>query len=221
MYKKLFPLVLLLFAQGLQAEAVRYNYTGALFTAIQDDVGGHVEGEYAAGSRLTGWVLFDDFIAPSSSAFEQCCGGDTGGPTLLDFYFTDGRHEIRQDSIYGLPAPWSLETDENGDIKYWYIELQGVDELWNEVAFWTRRSPSVSWDPVDGNGGDSSQTSRCVPGPDNDYCSYPEPTYYDYASAGSPNMGEWTATVVPVPAAVWLFASALAALGLRRKLVRS
>jgi hypothetical protein len=204
----------LLFSVISIAAPVRYDYTGNYFTTITDDQYGYVEGAYDTTMRITGYIVFEDFIDPSSEAYEEPGpNGATYGPAVLEYFFTDGRNSISGDDPPN--NQWYLSADGNGDIEYWYIDLEGYNSLSQDFTIYTSRFSEYSQYP-DGWGSDNARTSVCDPSEDNDYCAYSDPTFQDIGHVAT--RGGWTSTVVPVPAAVWLFSSALAGLGwFRRK----
>jgi hypothetical protein len=121
----------------------------------------------------------------------------------FQFEFTDGE-SIANDATGGfvsfLPIGGGISTDSTGMITGWKF---------------------IIYDGVDGLGLSNISTSN-QPGSDGDI------TYYcteliengcnaSFAATGIDGAGQWTMSTVPVPAAAWLFGSALGLVGFLRR----
>jgi hypothetical protein len=197
--------LLLLGSGAANAAAVRYDYLGQEFTAFDDAP--EVDGSYAPGMRVSGYFVLSEALSANAGVLIEIAD-------MIDFSFSDGRNTITG-SQTNLPTSIFLLTDSNGEITSWDINLstsfsQPEPDGLQSWQIWTRTN-------FDGSSStDMGMTSECA-GPIGD--SGPCLSSYDDSAIifqGTP--GTWTATAVPIPAAFWLFSSALAGLGwLRRR----
>lgn len=195
MKRCIFALFLCAFSAGLNAAPVRYTYDGNDFLFIQPDVPSGV-------SNLSGYLQFDDILAPNLDQYQFTWAELQA--INFQFEFTDGE-SIANDATGGfvsfLPIGGGISTDSTGMITGWkFIIYDGADGI-----------------------GLSNITTSNQPGSEGDI------TYYcteliengcngSFAATGIDGAGQWTMSTVPVPAAAWLFGSAIGLLGwMRRK----
>jgi hypothetical protein len=198
--------ILLLVVGSAQAAPVRYEYLGQEFTDFNDAP--EVAGSYGAGMRVSGYFVLSDALAADTGAVIAIAD-------MQDFSFTDGRNTITETQT-SLPTSIFLQTDAAGNIFRWDINVgtsfdqpqPSGDQSWN---IWSRTNFDGS------NATDYASTDVCTSfgGTEERPCIS---SYSDTALILQGTPGTWTATAVPIPAAVWLFGSALAGLGwMRRK----
>jgi len=198
--------IILLGSAAANATSVRYDYSGQEFTSFTDVA--EVPGSYIPGMRVSGY-----FVLSEALTFEPLNVHVIAIEDMLDFSFTDGRNTITAEQL-NLPTSIQLSLNANGDIFFWDINLStsfdqpesGGEQSWQ---IWTRTDFGGS------TATDMGMTSVCIGAVGERPCLGSKD---DTAIVFQGAPGTWTATVVPVPAAVWLFGSALAGLGwLRRK----
>jgi hypothetical protein len=196
--------LLLLGSGAANAAPVRYDYLGQEFTAFNDFP--EVEGTYAPGMRVSGYFVLAEALSDNTGVSIEIAD-------MIDFSFSDGRNTITG-SQTNLPTSIFLRTDSNGVITNWDINLstsftQPEPDGLQSWQLWTRTN-------FDGSSStDIGMTSECaapIGGSGPCFSSYD-----DSANVFQGTPGIWTATVVPIPAAVWLFGSALAGLGWQKR----
>jgi len=210
------------FSASALAVPVKYSYQGPEFTSYSGDwswLGG-------LPTAITGFVVLDQPV-PSCFADEPCnySFSHTTGlrPEVLDLEFSDGITTYSLAQLTALPRYrvnlW-LRADGNGDIDLWGVDIG----TYTGFQPFTHYSLSTAIPhPVNGEGPPTWNPNTLVNGDATIYCGEQYGAYgcYDsnpYARAGVG--GTWTTsfvTPVPIPAAAWLFAGGLGALGLARR----
>jgi len=182
-------------SNGAQAALVQYTYTGSAFDAT-DDVLGTGEPYEVGVDRITGYFVIDDA--------DMISVGFPGGPTnvnsdVVSWSFDDGASGApfpsNIDDANGTLFAFAFYTDAGGNILGWKINVYVSSSLrWMNSCF---DAPSC---------GDSDDVMNRAP----------TPQYT--ASSSLPGVWSGPSAVVPVPAAAWLFGSALGIIGwLRRR----
>lgn len=183
-------IALLLPLSGSAAAIYRYTYTGALEYELV------TPGMPVGVGQITGYI---DLAAPMQFGVQDIAP--------IAYSFTDGVTTITEQSGYQSLMTFVLD-DEGAISDYWvYLEyeLTGLAEpdrhinlVMNTYEVATTYCPQV-----------------CTPENYDFYGEVAFTTGFDQAGIPRPY---WTASVIPIPAAVWLFGSALGLLGwLRRK----
>jgi hypothetical protein len=181
-------------ATDAEAASVSYAYSGSPFNAYSLGAPPGLE-------AVSGYFTVATSLSPSTAYDANRTLGDASRELLeaTEWSFSDGLSVVSNEDVgSGTWRVQSLfvETDATGAILAWSVDLRRVDHtsvghrtLYSEAN--TRFAP-----PADGS-------AYCVPGPG----------FECFTAAGSVTglPGTWRATVVPVPGAIWLFGSALAA----------
>lgn len=119
----------------------------------------------------------------------------------LAFSFTDGITTITENSGY-LNTLFEFHTDAQGDIEDWWVYMENWSALPGENYVLSTTSRD-------------EQTMYCGLECDQETDFGAFTSYFQKAGIASPY---WTVSVIPIPAAVWLFGSGLGLLGwLRRR----
>lgn len=211
--------VLLTFATlSASAATVRYSYYGAdasTYTATysifpnngEDPSPIPVPGDY----RITGWVevdgplaanLINADISNSISDWSFDLNFSTGSinhtnyQSLLDYYAMD---VCNGSGCFNV----TVSTDAQGNISEWSFKIPDLQFFGNGESYNSR----FSLTPTLPNG-DNGKYSESI------WLGGGYVSVKDYTSA---SVGSWSATVVPIPGAVWLFASALGLMGWRSR----
>lgn len=209
-------MLLVFAAASASADAVRYSYYGAdastytVTTVIQPGgvpSSGPVYGDY----RISGWVELDGPLAANLNNIDI---SNTLSSWAFDRNFDGGtlNSEDYQSNVdyfggcYNACFNLTVSTDAQGNISEWFLAVKDND----------------FYAPSSGEGY-SSRFSLTPSLPNGDSGTYFEQiwlgggftAYSDYTSA---SVGSWSATVVPIPGAAWLFVSALGLIGWHRRL---
>jgi hypothetical protein len=209
---------LVIFA-GIANSAVLYSYQGQPFTSFDGDFSwlGHTP------TAFTGFFILDQPIPSCYGGLDYCVysfGNNIGMPSgLIDFGFSDGVTTYTLADLTALPTyRVNLDVIANaaGTIEYWGFDLltsiQG--NLLSHYKF-----ADGNWSPI----GEPQSVNVEGPPSHSGYTIYCGPTYGTYGCydsnpiARSAGPGYWTTTVVPIPAAAWLFGSALGVMGVMRR----
>jgi len=188
------------------AAIVTLNYSGNAFdpTATIDEA--IPTGIYSAANSVTGFFTVDDTVLAT---------GFVSDVDILSWSFMDGRQTLSSangDSLWqaqvsynvgtGTVTDWKFITQSPGEV----TEL-GVGEQWGEII--TNTMSSVP--------GDGARIIECI----SDCLPFTQDTVYggDRGSTGTAGgVGAWEVAAVPIPAAAWLFGSALLTLaGIKRR----
>ncbi|MDH5571391.1 MAG: VPLPA-CTERM sorting domain-containing protein [Gammaproteobacteria bacterium] len=189
--------------------SVIYQYTGNQYTGFLND-----ESDiYDTTMSITGFIEFESPLAPNLTVN----GDESGNVTPISYSFSDGINTFTH-----LAPPvfedFDIGTDSSGNITSWYIEL------WDNYP----SSPSIGdtsgfMDIIGSNyypdwgGGDQGNYGTCT-----EVQTVPYGVYCrtDQNSGWTDVPGTWSTntSVVPIPAASWLFGSGLIGLvGLVRR----
>ena len=182
-----------LLVSGAQASAI-YSYVGKNFNTVgQDDTPPNLA--YTTLMSVTG--SFTTNTALGLMAFGDISGMVTG------YSFNDGRTTLTDaKSTIGF---FDVAVDALGDITQWSIQVKDAPPL---VSIGDQTFTIVTEKSVSGSANDLGQIVECVALA----CTTAGNTGTDLARINGPgNFGTWT--VVPIPASVWLFGSALGLLG--------
>lgn len=213
--------VLTLFATANHA-AVLYSFQGEPFTAYEGDWSWLA----SQPTVMTGYFLFDQPIGICYPDYpDDYCrysfGSSTSPPPgLLDFGFSDGVTTYTLDSLTAYPdyrVNFAATVDDAGFIEYWGFDLRiGIPGVLLSHFVLSTGNYSPVWGPppnIDSNAA-AFGISKTI------YCGEEYGYYGCFDSnpvARSAGPGYWTTTVIPNPAAVWLFGSALGVMGWMRR----
>ena len=188
--KKLILIALLLSSAPVLATTT-YVYTGTNFDSIGDDT--PPDGTYTTSMKVTGQFTVAEPLTGAPINF---------GDLILSYSFSDGRQTLTEaNSEVGSAF---VVPDENNVFEFWAIafinrSFGGPETVGEEIRRVVTRTGSDGEDV-------GSITIQCLA------LDCPE----DFGRFSSPIPGTWS--VVPVPAAAWLFGSALGLLGwMKRK----
>ena len=187
------------------ATQIKYEYVGA---QISFDPSYSNAVDMPDGvTRLSGYFILNDLLLPNT----------VNAVTPISYLFSDGLVTAGSDTPGyfapgGREAIFSITTDANGDFDKWFIF---VGRNFEDVAATglpaDRHYFFQSVKYYDGSGNerfDDETVYRRVPGV----------AYGVHGVADTSGRGVWSVSVVPAPAAVWLFGSALGLMGwLRRR----
>lgn len=187
------------------AATVRYSYTGAdasTYSGSETTYGPPpypITAPWVPPAPVTGWIELDTNLAANLtnvniSTLVDNWAFDSGGFLQLqniDFPCNCGSDFTMfvSTNAQGAITEWSLDATTGGDIGYGSFTSRFVDA------------------PLSENGESIFRSYYGSPGI---CCS-------NTWTASSASVGSWSATVVPIPGAVWLFASALGLMGWRSR----
>ena len=219
MFRSLIFTALLAFA-GAVNSAVLYTYQGQPFTSFDGDfswLGG-------TPTAFTGFFILDQPI-PSCGGIDYCgysFGGDKAVPSgLIDFGFSDGITSYTLAGLTALPTyriNLNVWANADGDIEFWAFDLTSTQgNLLSHYKFADGYWGRIGIPPYINLEAPPSKSGYTI------YCGPAYGVYGCYDSnpiARSTGPGSWATTVVPIPAAAWLFGGALGLLGVVRPRTR-
>jgi hypothetical protein len=198
-------ILLCLTASSAQAALIEYSYQSH---ALFDSFFGESPVLPAEATQVTAtFIIDDDFITDGSYSATLCyeawstfCSPDNG---MIDWVISDGATSYTQNDPH-FYSYVSLNLDGDGEVIDWYFYVEKYE---SQAATPYGENHLIIGAPTD------NRTMYCGQvNPDNS-CSSSH-------AALTFNGGTWLATtIVPIPAAVWLFGSALAGLGWMRRSV--
>jgi hypothetical protein len=228
---------------GVSAQAsVLFTYTGSNYTVVWNSVDTPIQESTAPPVPLDTTMsvsidlVFEEALVNnghyvlslySDTQIYDAWSGDYA-TDLLSYSFSDGINTLSSDNnlseityleiwfLEGEVVDWALEANSVVDTSGYY----DIPALRSRISTYSGGPP-----PLGAYGSYTGDTSGDV----YDDISYSQPcstdadcdgpsTYYFSGAAITSSAGSWSASVVPIPAAVWLFGSALAGLGwMRRK----
>jgi len=185
-----------------QANIVEYSYQSYV---LFDSNYGESPVLPAEATQVNATFIIDDaFLIDDGYTFSHCyqvwvtCSRTEG---MIDWVITDGATTFTHNDPY-FEVYVDLTLDEGGEVVDWYFFVKDY-ETQADTPY--GENHLIIGAPTD---------NRTM------YCSdtNPDGSCRISHAAHTFNGGTWTATVVPIPAALWLFASALTGLGwIRRK----
>lgn len=180
---------------------VRYSYTGNAFTTFEEGVPPGV-------TAITGFFIVAETLGPN---FGQDAGALPGGAPVepTAFRFTDGVSSI-SDSESLRNSVIQMRTGESGNPTTWLIRIeQGAFNQGDYVGIGSLNEQFQFPNPAD-----FDRSSYCaVDNPTGSCSDFPDGTFPANSASNESSPGTWTITVIPIPAAAWLFGSALGLLG--------
>jgi hypothetical protein len=189
-------------APSIYAAATTYTYTGNLFVNVTDN-------DPPLGSYTTSMSLSGSFTV--GAPLTEASDGDISG-LVQSFSFFDGRNTITDTDPDLLTPTFLVIVDATGAVLGWNLQVATEIPEYPGVYHDVIRSmsgigpdPEPVYDPFAGSV-DEGSIQECFGDPG------PAPCYFDEAYL-SDNPGSWSVSVVPIPAAAWLFGSALGLLG--------
>jgi hypothetical protein len=141
--------------------------------------------------------------------------GDGMGMEVLHaqrYSFTDGIHTLTQDNS---EIELLAKADAEGNLIRWNVSIYDKTEIYYYYEWMVEKQISITTkNLLIGDSVDYGSTFDCTDGFHDGACGNPP-----WINSGSTeNLGTWTSSfAIPVPAAVWLFASGLGALGVVRR----
>jgi hypothetical protein len=221
-----FLLALLIIAGGAQATAV-YSYTGNPYTTISNSGIDLYTGEsiphpepYDSGMHLSVELVFENELTRGDFALKYDSGysGEMYNTDnkLLSISFSDGIDTFTTDLAYidlsYDPIYFQLSVNDSGEIEFWSLMLSH-DGPYNNYNWFMSTGFGPETRPFNMNSpvliGDHTSLWEDGPGRSSET---------QWGGDLNVPQGTWSSSVVPIPAAVWLFGSALACMGwLRRK----
>ena len=197
MKRKLFrstgAIAALLMVSGVaQAASVTYNYTGNAFDTFSGSL-------FSAADSVTASITVD---CTSLGGAGDCTNFAYArmGTHVTSWNISAGGVTITNLDTSSVTSRIGIETNAGGDITKWTLNMFGPPTLPAAPGYGT-----ALYDRID--------TSFVSKGSNDAISSNAAPVY----ARVDGNPGQWTATVVPVPAAVWLFGSGLGLLGWIRR----
>jgi hypothetical protein len=193
--KKILGIVLCLVCVSANAATFRYTYTGNSF--ITYDYCDGINACPTELSRISGY--FDVSSELAADTFYP------GTLAMEGFSFTDGLSVSTDSSIDHL-LNFEIQTDSSGDIDSWFMifAAAGGQGTLLDAGDWM-----TMWSTWGRPQFANQDVTR--------YCGYDACAGVSLITNGV-QPGTWTMTAVPIPAAAWLFGSALGLLGwMRRK----
>ena len=195
MKRWILAIVFCAYSAGLSAAAVQYTYQGFEFSYIQSGIPN-------GATSLSGYMQFDQVLAPNLDQYDF-------SPVELEamgyrFEFTDGASVINNDNgwVSFFTTGGGISTDSEGMITGWKYFVYDNDLPAVGSSYFTSSNQL---------GSEGDTTNHCISLTENG-------CFAVFASTGISGPGTWTMSAVPVPAALYLFGSALGLLGwLRRK----
>jgi hypothetical protein len=191
----------LLFLSSNVFAMTTYGYTSSNFTNIVNDIAGN--GSYTTSMNVDGSFTVDTSL-----------GGDLNNVDIsseagFTFSFFDGRTTISSSDTASTANRFLISTNSSGEITGWDIDLGLNEATWTQPGDIRQTIVAFYDGALSNNGGEIIECANvdCDFSPNRDTGSI--------LGVGVPN-GEWT--VVPVPAAAWLFGSGLLGLvGMARR----
>jgi hypothetical protein len=191
--------------------AYMYTYAGNTFDSFYAD-GYLAYGEDQPQSYDTTMSVGGYFVV-----LNEIGQGDGRGMEVIygvqRYSFTDGIRTLTQDNS---EIELKAKSDAEGNLIRWDVSI--YDRTYISSAYESQIETEVSISTKDnltfGGGADYGSTFDCTGGFSGGACGNPS-----WINSGSTdNLGTWTRSfAIPVPAAVWLFASGLGALGVVRR----
>jgi hypothetical protein len=202
--RHIFVVLALLTAGSVQA-AVVYTYTGNTYDDVYNCCTAPVPTPYDTSMRITGTLVLAEELGSGLNFW--------GDFEVLSYSFSDGVNTLTNEN--SSINVFEIIADEQGDILYWdSIRFSYFEDAGNgSVQIKQTIETSNPWNY--GSPLDRAINFECLEYAEIYACN---DAHDREASIGS-LPGTWTkSSVVPIPAAVWLFGSALAGLGwIRRK----
>jgi len=221
----IYLLALVAISGGAQATAV-YSYSGNPYTSFNNNGTDLNTGEsiphsepYDSSMNLSAELVFENELTAGSYVlvYDNGFSGEMYNTDnkLLSFSFSDGIDtfsldlasiDLTFDSVY-----FQLSVDASGEIEFWSL-LLGSDGPYNDAwsmstGFGSETSPFNPLSPV--VIGDHTFLWEDGPG---------RSAETQWGGEFDVAQGTWSSSVIPIPAAVWLFGSALMSFGwMRRK----
>jgi len=196
--------VFALLASGWTHAAVVYTYTGNAYDDVYNDspASGSVS-PYDTSMRITGTLVLTEELGSGLNFW--------GDFEVLSYSFSDGVNILtNENSSINI---FEIIADEQGDFLYWdNIKFSYSEDAANGSARIVQViETSNPW--AYGSSLDRAYNFECL-----EYSGYACHYAHDREASIESSPGTWTkASVVPIPAAAWLFGSALAGLGWLRR----
>ena len=188
--------ILLFAAVPPSVSAATYLYTGNNYTSLTE--------YYMSGMSVSGWFETADVLAP----------GLYDSSVVTDYYFTDGVNSYTANGVNSYAPAYST------------MNAQFMINVYDPSSFFAQVNLFATYSKLDPDAGDyfldiNNQCTGCSGDGFYDMAAvshkYPalRSDYIHSTTGSATGKGEWTVTPapVPLPAAVWLFGSALAGLG--------
>jgi len=200
--KRIFCLSVFLFAGPANAAPVTYTFETSTYETVS--------GPYTTDMRITGTLVVDGPLTEGSYTSYT-----TPFLPILDWSYSDGVNVYDAGNAYNS---LDIEVDASGAITYWNISSRYFEyDHVNPYGPWEGAvGDSVASLYITSRDGLSDRgITRVCSASENGTCTE---SYGPGGSGGvsKPEIGVWT-IAVPIPAAVWLFGSALAGLGWTRR----
>jgi len=176
---------------------VRYTYTGNAFTIFEEGIPSGV-------TAISGYFEVAEPLGPN---FGEDAGSAPGGTRVepTAFMFTDGVSSIT-DSDLLRHSVIQIRTDGTGSPRTWLIRIE--QGAFNQGDYVGIGSLNEEFQPP--NPADFDRSSYCAVDNSTGSCSdFPGGTFPANSASNESAPGTWTITVIPLPAAAWLFGSAL------------
>ena len=193
---KFISIILLYGAAPLSVSAAMYSYTGNNYTSST--------AYYTPDMFVSGWFETADVLAPGLYSIS----------VITDYHFTDGVNSYTADGVNNYAPAYNT------------MNAQFAVNVYSPSVFYAQVNLSAIYSKVAPDAGNyfldiNNQCTGCSSDGFYDIATvnhmYPalRSDYIHSATGSATGKGEWTVTPapVPLPAAVWLFGSALAGLG--------